>query len=116
VRAGRCEWCDPGVNSGDARRLLVVDDEPLILDGVATSLRYQGFAVDTAATGRAALRQARETEPDLLVLDVLLPDVDGFAVVRRLRQEGSTVPVIFLTARDTQQDKVIGLGWVAMTT
>lgn len=92
------------------RRLLVVDDEPFILDAVAASLRFLGFEVDTAATGQAALRQAREAEPDLIVLDVLLPDLDGFAVVRRLRQEGSTVPVIFLTAKDTLQDKVTGLG------
>lgn len=91
-------------------RLLVVDDEPFILDAVAASLRFLGFEVETAATGQAALRQARETEPDLIVLDVMLPDVDGFAVVRRLREEGATVPVIFLTARDTQQDKVTGLG------
>jgi two-component system OmpR family response regulator len=91
-------------------RLLVVDDEPFILDAVATSLRFLGFEVNTAATGQAALRQAREAEPDLIVLDVLLPDVDGFAVVRRLREEGATVPVIFLTAKDTQQDKVTGLG------
>jgi two-component system OmpR family response regulator len=91
-------------------RLLVVDDEPFILDAVAASLRFLGFEVDTAATGQAALRQARETEPDLIVLDVMLPDVDGFAVVRRLREEGATVPVIFLTAKDTQQDKVTGLG------
>jgi two-component system, OmpR family, response regulator len=91
-------------------RLLVVDDEPFILDAVAASLRFLGFEVETAATGQAALRQARETEPDLIVLDVMLPDVDGFAVVRRLREEGATVPVIFLTAKDTQQDKVTGLG------
>jgi two-component system, OmpR family, response regulator len=92
------------------RRLLVVDDEPFILDAVAASLRFLGFEVETAATGRGALRRARECEPDLIVLDVLLPDVDGFAVVRRLRDEGSAVPVIFLTARDTQEDKVTGLG------
>jgi two-component system, OmpR family, response regulator len=92
------------------RRLLVVDDEPFILDAVAASLRFLGFAVDTAATGRAALRQARESAPDLIVLDVLLPDLDGFTVLRRLREEGSAVPVIFLTAKDAQQDKVTGLG------
>jgi two-component system OmpR family response regulator len=91
-------------------RLLVVDDEPFILDAVAASLRFLGFEVETAATGQAALRQARETEPDLIVLDVMLPDVDGFAVVRRLREEGATVPVICRTAKDTQQDKVTGLG------
>ncbi|MPZ85913.1 MAG: response regulator [Actinophytocola sp.] len=92
------------------QRLLVVDDEPFILDAVAASLRFLGFEVDTAATGRAALLRARESEPDLIVLDVLLPDVDGFAIVRRLREEGSAVPVIFLTAKDTQRDAVTGLG------
>jgi two-component system OmpR family response regulator len=92
------------------QRLLVVDDEPFILDAVAASLRFLGFEVDTAGTGRAALLRARESEPDLIVLDVLLPDLDGFAVLRRLREEGSTVPVIFLTAKDTRQDAVTGLG------
>jgi two-component system OmpR family response regulator len=89
--------------------LLVVDDEPFIVDAVAASLRFLGLEVTTAATGRAALLQARAIEPDLIVLDVLLPDLDGFAVLRRLRQEGSRVPVIFLTAKDTQRDKVTGL-------
>jgi two-component system OmpR family response regulator len=90
-------------------RLLVVDDEPFILDAVAASLRFLGFDVATAATGGAGLRQARELEPDLIVLDVLLPDLDGYALLRQLRQEGSTVPVIFLTARDAREDKVTGL-------
>jgi two-component system OmpR family response regulator len=98
-----------GLGTG-VRRLLVADDEPFILDAVSTSLRFLGFDVDTAATGWAALRRARESEPDLIVMDVMLPDLDGFAVVSRLRQEGSAVPVIFLTARDTQQDKVTGFG------
>lgn len=93
-----------------AQRLLVVDDEPFILDAVAASLRFLGFDVCTAATGSAALRQARESEPDLIVLDVRLPDLDGFGVLRKLRAEGSAVPVIFLTAKDAQQDKVTGFG------
>jgi two-component system OmpR family response regulator len=87
----------------------VVDDEPFILDAVSASLRFCGFDVATAASGRAALRHARDREPDLIVLDVRLPDLDGFAVVRELRREGSLVPVIFLTARDARQDKVTGL-------
>jgi two-component system OmpR family response regulator len=99
-----------GPGSGARRRLLVVDDEAFILDAVAASLRFLGFDVDTAGTGRAALRQARESAPDLIVLDVRLPDLDGFAVISRLRQESCAVPVIFLTARDTQQDKVTGFG------
>jgi two-component system, OmpR family, response regulator len=90
-------------------RLLVVDDEPFLCDAVAASLRFLGYDVETAGTGTAALRLAREREPDLVVLDVLLPDLDGFDVVRRLREGGAATPVIFLTARDSQQDKVTGL-------
>jgi two-component system OmpR family response regulator len=89
--------------------LLVVDDEPFLCDAVAASLRFLGFAVTTAGTGNGALRLARDRPFDLVVLDVMLPDTDGFEVVRRLRREGWGVPVIFLTARDTQADKVTGL-------
>jgi two-component system, OmpR family, response regulator len=89
--------------------LLVVDDEPFLRDAVAASLRFLGFDVTTADTGTGALRLARTRRFDLLVMDVMLPDTDGFEVVRRLRREGSGVPVIFLTARDTQDDKVTGL-------
>ena len=90
-------------------RLLVVDDEPNIRELLATSLRFAGFEVHTAADGAAALRVARQLELDLVVLDVMLPDMDGFAVTRRLREKGQHVPVVFLTARDDTQDKVTGL-------
>lgn len=90
-------------------RVLVVDDEPNITDLVATALRYEGFEVDTAATGRAALDKAVNSRPHLLVLDVMLPDLDGFEVARRLRQEGRRIPILFLTARDATEDKVRGL-------
>jgi two-component system OmpR family response regulator len=93
-------------NRGD---LLVVDDEPFLCDAVAASLRFLGFEVATAGTGASALHLARERPFDLVVMDVMLPDTDGFEVVRRLRGEGCRVPVIFLTARDTQADKVTGL-------
>jgi two-component system OmpR family response regulator len=93
----------------DRGELLVVDDEPFLRDAVAASLRFLGFEVTTADTGTGALRLARDRPFDLVVMDVMLPDTDGFEVVRRLRQEGSRVPVIFLTARDTQADKVTGL-------
>jgi len=93
----------------DRGELLVVDDEPFLRDAVAASLRFLGFEVITAENGAGALRLARDRPFDLLVLDVMLPDTDGFDVVRRLRAEGSRVPVIFLTARDTQADKVTGL-------
>ena len=90
-------------------RLLVVDDEPNIRELLATSLRFAGFEVHAAADGRTALRMARELEPDLLVLDVMLPDMDGFTVTRRLREKGQHMPVLFLTARDDTSDKVQGL-------
>ncbi|NEB73699.1 response regulator transcription factor [Streptomyces sp. SID14478] len=90
-------------------RLLVVDDEPAILDVLVTSLQFLGYEVAQAATGRAALAAVREHAPHLVLLDVMLPDVDGFEVVRRLRQAGSTTPVVFLTAREGGQDVVDGL-------
>jgi two-component system, OmpR family, response regulator len=95
--------------SADHGGLLVVDDEPFLRDAVAASLRFLGFDVTAAADGTDALRLARDRRFDLLVLDVMLPGLDGFEVVRRLRRDGSRVPVIFLTARDTQADKVTGL-------
>lgn len=90
-------------------RLLVVEDEPAILDVLATSLRFLGYEVSQASTGRAALTAIREHAPHLVLLDVMLPDIDGFEVVRRVRQAGSTTPVIFLTARESGQDIVGGL-------
>ena len=91
------------------QRVLVVDDEPSIVDAVATSLRYEGFDVDEAATGRAALASAQANPPDMIVLDVMLPDLDGIEVTRRLRADGIRVPILFLTARATVEDKVAGL-------
>jgi two-component system, OmpR family, response regulator len=90
-------------------RLLVVDDEPNIRELLSASLRYAGFDVATAADGNEALRAARAQRPDLLVLDVMMPGVDGFDVVRRMRGEGLQFPVLFLTARDSTDDKVTGL-------
>jgi len=87
----------------------VVDDEPFLRDAVAASLRFLGFEVTAAPTGADALRLARSRPFDLIVLDVVLPDVDGFEIVRRLRRDGSQLPVIFLTAKDTQDDTITGL-------
>jgi two-component system OmpR family response regulator len=87
----------------------VVDDEPNITDLVATALRYEGFEVVTALSGRAALGEVAANRPDLLILDVMLPDLDGFEVARRLRQDGRRVPILFLTAKDATEDKVRGL-------
>ncbi len=86
-----------------------MDDEPSIVDAVATSLRYEGFGVDEAVNGRLALAAAQESPPDLIVLDVMLPDLDGLEVTRRLRADGIRVPILFLTARDAIEDKVAGL-------
>ena len=96
-------------NAPSPGRLLVVDDEPFLRDAVAASLRFLGFDVATGETGAQALSLTREQPFDLVVLDVMLPDTDGFEVVRRLRRDGCRVPVIFLTAKDTQADKVAGL-------
>ena len=90
-------------------RVLVVDDELNIRELVQVALRFHGFTVTAAATGAEALRQAAEGRPDLVVLDVMLPDLDGFEVCRRIRAGGNDVPVIFLTARDTSSDTVTGL-------
>ncbi|GAA4906566.1 MULTISPECIES: response regulator transcription factor [Nocardiopsidaceae] len=89
--------------------VLVVDDEPNIRDLVQAALRFHGFSVDTAETGGGCLAKAHEQRPDLIVLDVLLPDVGGFEVCRQLRDAGDEVPVIYLTARDTPSDTVTGL-------
>jgi two-component system OmpR family response regulator len=90
-------------------RILVVDDEPSITDAVGTALHYEGFEVRTEATGRGALAAATAFRPDLIVLDIMLPDLDGLEVTRRLRADGIRTPVLFLTARDATEDKVSGL-------
>ena len=96
--------------SAPSGRILVVDDEPSIVDAVATTMRYEGFDVREATSGRAALEAAASWSPDLMVLDVMLPDLDGIQVVERLRRDGLPVPVLFLTARDSVDDRVAGLG------
>jgi len=90
-------------------RVLVVDDEPYIADLLSTGLRFVGFDVRTAGGGLEALTAVRDWKPDLLVLDVMMPDVDGFEVTRRMRADGRETPVLFLTARDSVEDKVAGL-------
>jgi two-component system, OmpR family, response regulator len=92
-------------------RVLVVEDEEHIGELVSMALRYNGFDVDLAGTGHDALSQARNRRPDLIVLDVMLPDIDGFDVARRVRESDGRdrVPVIFLSAKDTTADKVTGL-------
>jgi two-component system, OmpR family, response regulator len=89
-------------------RILVVDDEPAIRDLLTTALRYMGYQVTAVGNGFDALRVASEMAPDLIVLDVMLPDIDGFEVCRRLRADTDFVPVIFLSARDAEDDRITG--------
>ena len=95
--------------NGPEAKLLVVDDEPNIRELLSTSLRFAGFEVVSASNGREALAAADLHSPDLAVLDVMLPDMDGFTVTRRLRAAGKHFPVLFLTAKDDTEDKVMGL-------
>ena len=88
---------------------MVVDDEPSIVDSVATVLRYEGFDVEVAHSGRSALQKAQEGSFDMIVLDVMLPDLDGLEVTRRIRSDGLDVPVLFLTAKSDVEDRIAGL-------
>ncbi|WP_323180199.1 response regulator transcription factor [Streptomyces sp. NBC_00893] len=106
----------PSHSSGRPDHLLVVDDEPTVRELLRTALRYTGFHVDAAATGQEALDLAARRTPDLVLLDVMLPDMEGFEVIRRLRAQprarpgrGGDVPVLFVTARDDLQDRLHGL-------
>ncbi len=90
-------------------RVLVVDDEPNITELVAMALRYEGFTVQTAASGRAAVATVAEFKPALVILDIMLPDIDGLEVLKRLVASGRKIPVIFLTAKDATEEKVRGL-------
>lgn len=95
---------------GTPPRVLVVDDEETLTDLLHMALRYEGWEVRTAGTGHQALRTAREFAPDAVVLDIMLPDIDGLEVLRRLRADGVTdTPVLFLTAKDAVDDRVAGL-------
>ncbi|GAA2104351.1 response regulator transcription factor [Streptomyces albiaxialis] len=104
----------PPSPSGGSVRLLVVDDESTVRELLRTALRYAGFEVEAAATGEEALDLADRRPPDLVLLDVMLPDMDGFEVIRRLRAQpgggpGGDLPVLFVTAREARQDRIQGL-------
>jgi len=94
---------------GSGARVLVVDDEPSITDTIATALSYEGFTVATAADGRTAVELIDEFRPDLVILDVMLPDIDGISIARRLRFAHVETPILFVTARDSPNDRVEGL-------
>jgi len=90
-------------------RILVVDDEPNIRDLLSTGLSFAGFSVKTVGNGAATISAVLEEEPDLIILDVMLPDMNGFSVTKRLRGAGFTAPILFLTAKDDTEDKIEGL-------
>ncbi|GAA2913958.1 two-component system OmpR family response regulator [Microbacterium keratanolyticum] len=90
-------------------RILVVDDEPNIRDLLSTGLSFAGFTVKTVGNGAATISAVLEEEPDLIILDVMLPDMNGFSVTKRLRGAGFTAPILFLTAKDDTEDKIEGL-------
>ncbi|MDP9329906.1 MAG: response regulator transcription factor [Actinomycetota bacterium] len=106
---GRREPEASKTSTSGSTRVLVVDDEPAIADLVSTALRYEGFEVEIAGDGNEVLSAVESFRPELIVLDVMLPDLDGFEVKRRLTDRANTVPVLFLTARDATEDKVRGL-------
>jgi two-component system, OmpR family, response regulator len=93
----------------DGVRVLVVDDEPNIVDVISMALRYQGFEVEAAGNGEQAIAAVASFRPQLMVLDVMLPDMEGFEVARRLADQRANVPIVYLTARDATEDKVRGL-------
>jgi two-component system OmpR family response regulator len=104
-----CAWQpQPAPDPDDRDRALVVDDEEYLADAVEMALRHAGMKVQTAADGRGALEAVAAFDPDIVLLDVMLPDVDGWEVCRQLRATGSDVPVLFLTARDSTEDTVAG--------
>ncbi|MEO6200707.1 MAG: response regulator transcription factor [Cryobacterium sp.] len=94
---------------GTPIRVLVVDDEPMLTDLLSMALRYEGWEVRTAGEGRQALTIAREFRPDAIVLDIMLPDIDGLQVLQRVRSDGNETPVLFLTAKDALADRIAGL-------
>lgn len=94
---------------GTPIRVLTVDDEPSLIELLAMAMRYEGWDVTTASSGTAAVKAARDVQPDAIVLDMMLPDFDGLEVMRRIRTEQPDVPVIFLTAKDGVSDRVQGL-------
>lgn len=94
---------------GSAITVLVVDDEPVLADMMSMALRYEGWEVSTAGDGRTAVAKAREVRPDVVVLDVMLPDMTGLEVLRKLRAQLPYLPVLLLTAKDSIEDRIAGL-------
>src|SRR4051812_44265491 len=106
---GAAPKMDRVTDNGTHHRVLVVDDEPNIVDVISMALRFQGFDVESAGTGADAIAAVAAFKPELIVLDVMLPDMEGFDVARRLGAQRARVPIVFLTARDSTEDKIRGL-------
>ncbi|KAB2349089.1 response regulator transcription factor [Actinomadura rudentiformis] len=100
---------EPGTQGAAPARILIVDDEPAVRESLVRSLEFEGYAVTEAADGAMALDRVSRDEPDLVVLDVLMPRMDGLTACRRMRAQGATMPVLMLTARDMVGDRVTGL-------
>jgi two-component system OmpR family response regulator len=94
---------------GQPVRVLVVDDEPTLAELVTMALRYEGWEVRSAGDGRSAIKAAKEFRPDVVVLDIMLPDLNGLDVLRRMREQEPNLPVLFLTAKDAVEDRIAGL-------
>ncbi len=107
VREEKAEDMDNATQSGAT--VVIIDDEPSIVDFIQLGLRYEGFAVHSASTGPSGLELVRRVKPDLLILEIMLPQLDGLSVLRRMRAEGVDVPILLLTARDELEHKVDGL-------
>ena len=99
---------DP-VNANNGVKVLVVDDEPNIVDLLTVSLKFQGFEVETASSGQETLVKARDFQPDAFILDVMMPGMDGFELLTKLREEGMDGPVLYLTAKDAVEERIHGL-------
>ena len=97
------------MSAANGVRVLVVDDEPTLAELVTMALRYEGWEVRSAGNGMTAVRLARDFRPDVVVLDVMLPDLSGLDVLRRLREHTPNLPVLFLTAKDAVEDRIAGL-------
>lgn len=109
VMPGRNERVEMRRADGTPVRVLVVDDEAVLAEMVAMALRYEGWQVDTAGDGMSAITAARSSRPDVVVLDLMLPDLSGLEVLRRLREQNPTLPVLLLTAKDAVEDRIAGL-------
>lgn len=106
---GEPDEFSPTKANGETLRALVVDDDEALRELIALTLRYEGWDVDTASNGLEALTAVRKHSPDVMVLDIMMPELDGMAVIRRLREEGLEVPVLFLSAKDGLDDRIAGL-------